>query len=165
MHIQYRIFRAAFILAGSLVVLPYVVLTEDLITAFLSSFHVSAPVAWSPSTTILSQGLQLLCSSTQISSFTSIWTVELVSQNMLQPGAVDFDEGLTLRNGIGVMKTHRLEEGGCLRLGGVEPQMKSAQHSQRAAGLTVRGKEHLWSRCFLEQTDVQQGTYCVRCCR
>ncbi len=52
--------------------------------------------------------------------------------------------GSDLGDGIGVMDTHRLEERGGLRFGGVGTQVKSAQHSQRAARLTVRGEEHLW---------------------
>lgn len=124
-----------------------------------------------------------------LTHFTSMWSVHLVSQNLLQSGAIDFGESLTLKramdvyltlfhvtsfllyfkvtviyggfiswehwgilngswgsdlgDGIGVMDTHRLEERGSLGLGGVGTQVNAAQHSQRAAWLTVRGKEHL----------------------
>lgn len=49
-----------------------------------------------------------------------------------------------LGDGVGVMDTHRLEERGGLRLGGVETQVEAAQHSQRAAKVTIRDEEQLW---------------------
>lgn len=42
--------------------------------------------------------------------------------------------------------THRLQERGSLRFSGVETQVQSAQQSQYAARLAVRGEvwQHLW---------------------
>lgn len=42
------------------------------------------------------------------------------------------------------MDTHRLEERGSQMFGGVESQVKSAEHRQRAARLTIRGGGQLW---------------------
>lgn len=145
---------------GSL--LPHELLTVRLVPTLLSSLNVLAPVRRSPGTTILSQRLQLLWSNTQIGSFTSMWNVHLVSQNLLQLRAVGFGEGFTLRDGIRVMDTHRLEERGSQMFGGVESQVKSAEHRQRAARLTIRGGGQLWNRLLLEQTHMQKSTYGVR---
>lgn len=58
--------------------------------------------------------------------------------------SVSGSRGSDLGDGIGVMDAHRLEERGSLSFGGVDAQVKSAQHSQRAARLTIRGEEQLW---------------------
>lgn len=98
-----------------------------------------------------------------------------------------------LGDSIGVIQTHGLEERGSLRFGGVGTHVKSAQYSERAARLAVRGEDHLcviirvltwwwkceiqvkpitcihcktrltWNSLLLKETEVQQSAYCVRC--
>lgn len=50
-----------------------------------------------------------------------------------------------LGDGVGVKGTHRLEEGGGFGSGGVGSQMETTQHGQRAARVTLGGREVLWN--------------------
>lgn len=157
-----EMFRAA--CWGSL--LPHVFLTEGLVPTPLSRFHVLAPVAWPPSARVAPQQHVPLMSGgdAQVRSLTGVCPLHLLSQHLLQPGAEDFGENLTLGDGVGVTGTHRLEEGGGFGSGGVGRQVEAAQHGQRAARVALGGGESLWNwkRLLLEDTQVQQGAYCVR---
>lgn len=103
-----------------------------------------------------------------------MFAAQLLPQNLLQPGSVGLGEGGALKetrvadlcltgslaqgcsegvrwgsdlgNSVGVKGTHRPEESGGLGSGGVGAVAESAQRSQGAAGLAVRGRRRLWRR-------------------